>query len=77
MIAVDTHILARFYCDDPDDAEAKRQRPRAWWVMLEFPAIFVPLTVVAYSGETGRSIRRKSATRSGLIGRGSARSEAG
>ena len=46
MIAVDTHILARFYCDDPDDAEAKRQRPRAKRVMLESPAIFVPLTVV-------------------------------
>lgn len=46
MIAVDTHILARFYCDDPDDAEAKRQRPRAKRVMLESAAIFVPLTVV-------------------------------
>lgn len=46
MIAVDTNILARFYCDDPDDAEAKRQRPRARRVMLESPAIFVPLTVV-------------------------------
>jgi predicted nucleic-acid-binding protein len=46
MIAVDTNILARFYCDDPDDAEAKRQRPRARRVMLEAPALFVPLTVV-------------------------------
>lgn len=46
MIAVDTNILARFYCDDPDDAEAKRQRPRARRVMLESPAIFVPLTVL-------------------------------
>lgn len=46
MIAVDTNILARFYCDDPDDAEAKRQRPRARRVMLESPAVFVPLTVV-------------------------------
>lgn len=46
MIAVDTYILARFYCDDPDDAEAKRQRPRAKRVMLESPAVFVPLTVV-------------------------------
>jgi predicted nucleic-acid-binding protein len=46
MIAVDTNILARFYCDDPDDAEAKRQRPRARRVMIESSAVFVPLTVV-------------------------------
>lgn len=46
MIAVDTNILARFYCDDPDDVEALRQRPRARRVMLESPAVFVPLTVV-------------------------------
>lgn len=46
MIAVDTNILARFYCDDPDDAEAKRQRPRARRVMLESSAVFVPLTVI-------------------------------
>ncbi len=46
MIAVDTNILARFYCDDPQDPEALRQRPRARRVMLESPAIFVPLTVV-------------------------------
>lgn len=29
MISVDTNILARFYCDDPEDTEAKRQRPAA------------------------------------------------
>jgi len=46
MIAVDTNILARFYCDDPDDPEARRQRPLARRVMLESPAVFVPLTVV-------------------------------
>lgn len=46
MIAVDTNVLARFYCDDPDDSEAARQRPRARRLMLESPAIFVPLTVV-------------------------------
>lgn len=46
MIAVDTNILARFYCDDPDDAEARRQRPRARRVMLESAAVFVPLTVI-------------------------------
>ena len=46
MIAVDTNILARFYCEDPDDPEAERQRPIARRVMLESPAIFVPLTVV-------------------------------
>ncbi len=46
MIAVDTNILARFYCDDPDDPDARRQRPRARRVMLESPSVFVPLTVV-------------------------------
>jgi predicted nucleic-acid-binding protein len=46
MIAVDTHILARFYCDDPEDVEAKRQRPLARQVMVESPSVFVPLTVI-------------------------------
>ncbi len=46
MIAVDTNILARFYCNDPDDPEAARQRPRARQVMIGSPAIFVPLTVI-------------------------------
>ena len=46
MIGVDTNILARFYCDDPDDPEAKRQRPLARRVMIESPAVFVPLTVI-------------------------------
>lgn len=46
MIAVDTNILARFYCEDPDDPEAKRQRPLARRVIVESPAVFVPLTVV-------------------------------
>jgi len=26
MIAIDTNVLARFYCDDPEDVEAKRRR---------------------------------------------------
>lgn len=46
MIAVDTNVLARFYCDDPSDPEAARQRPRARRVMLESASLFVPLTVV-------------------------------
>lgn len=46
MIAVDTNILARFYCEDPADPEAKRQRPVARRVVVESPAIFVPLTVI-------------------------------
>jgi predicted nucleic-acid-binding protein len=46
MIAIDTNVLARFYCDDPDDPEAARQRVRARRVMLGSPAVFVPLTVV-------------------------------
>ena len=46
MIAVDTNVLARFYCDDPEDPEAKRQRPLARRVMIESRAVFVPLTVI-------------------------------
>lgn len=46
MIAIDTNVLARFYCVDPDDAEAERQRPLARRVMVESRAIFVPLTVI-------------------------------
>jgi predicted nucleic-acid-binding protein len=46
MIAVDTNVLARFYCDDPDDPEAARQRPRARRLMIGSPAIFVPLSVI-------------------------------
>jgi len=46
MIAVDTNVLARFYCDDPDDPESRKQRPRARAVMVNSPAIFVPSTVV-------------------------------
>jgi len=46
MIAVDTNVLARFYCDDPSDPEARKQRPAARRVMTESPAVFVALTAV-------------------------------
>jgi len=46
VISVDANILARFYCEDPGDPEAGRQRPIARRIMLESPAIFVPLTVI-------------------------------
>ena len=46
MIALDTNVLARFYCDDPEDPEARRQRPIARRIVLESPALYVPLTVV-------------------------------
>ena len=46
MIAIDTNILARFYCDDPQDPQAARQRPIARRVIVESPSLFVPLTVV-------------------------------
>ena len=35
MIALDTNVLARFYCDDPEDPEAARQRPIARRIVLE------------------------------------------
>jgi predicted nucleic-acid-binding protein len=46
MIALDTNVLARFYCDDPQDPEAGRQGPIARRIVLESPALYVPLTVV-------------------------------
>lgn len=46
MIAVDTNVLARFYCDDSDDPESAKQRPRARKLILDSPAIFVPLSVI-------------------------------
>lgn len=46
MIAVDTNVLARFYCDDPADQQAARQRPVARRVLLESPSVFVPTGVV-------------------------------
>jgi predicted nucleic-acid-binding protein len=46
VISVDTNILARFYCEDPDDPEAARQRPIARRIILESTALFVPLTVI-------------------------------
>jgi predicted nucleic-acid-binding protein len=46
MIAVDTNVLARFYCDDSEDPEARRQRPVARRIVLESAALWVPLTVV-------------------------------
>jgi predicted nucleic-acid-binding protein len=46
VISVDTNILARFYCEDPDDPEAARQRPIARRLILESTALFVPLTVI-------------------------------
>lgn len=46
MIALDTNVLARFYCDDPSDGEAARQRPIARRLVLESDAVFVPLSVV-------------------------------
>lgn len=46
MISLDTNILARFYCDDPEDSEAKKQRPIANRIITESSALFVPLTVI-------------------------------
>lgn len=46
MIAIDTNVLARFYCNDPADPDARRQRPAARRVMVESASLFVPLTVM-------------------------------
>lgn len=46
MIALDTNVLARFYCDDPDDHEGARQRAIARRVLESPSTLFVPLTVI-------------------------------
>jgi len=45
VIAVDTNVLARFYVDDPDDPDARKQRPAAHDVMSG-SSIFVPVTAL-------------------------------
>lgn len=44
MKALDTKVLARFFIDDPDDAQSARQRPAAIQALSE--RCFVPLTIV-------------------------------
>jgi len=44
MKSLDTNVLARFFIDDPDDAQALRQRPAAVVAMSE-PA-YVTATVL-------------------------------
>ena len=46
MIAVDTNILARFYVDDPNDAESAAQRPRARAILESEEGVYVPVTVL-------------------------------
>ena len=46
MIGIDTNILARFYVDDPKDAEAAKQRPIARRILAESNGVFVPLSVI-------------------------------
>lgn len=44
MKAVDTNVLARFFVDDPDDAQAGQQRPAAIAAMTQ--PVFVSVTVL-------------------------------
>ena len=44
MKAVDTNVLARFFVDDPDDAQAAKQRPAAIAAMTQ--PVFVAMTVL-------------------------------
>ena len=43
MKAVDTNVLARFFINDPDDAEAELQKPAAVAALSQ--PVFVPITV--------------------------------
>jgi hypothetical protein len=42
--ALDTNVLVRFFVDDPDDAQAAKQRPYALQALSQ--RCFVPITVV-------------------------------
>lgn len=44
MKALDTNVLARFFVDDPDDAEAAKQRPAAIAALAE--RSFISVTVM-------------------------------
>lgn len=44
MRALDTNVLARFFVDDPDDAQARRQRPAAVAALSE--RSYVSVTVL-------------------------------
>lgn len=44
MKAIDTNVLARFFINDEDDAEAAKQRPAAIAAMSD--AVFVPFSVI-------------------------------
>ena len=44
MKSLDTNVLARFFVDDPDDAEAAKQRPAAIEALAE--RCFVSVTVL-------------------------------
>lgn len=44
MKAVDTNVLARFFINDPDDAEAVLQKPAA--VAALSSSVFVPVSVI-------------------------------
>ena len=61
MISVDTNILARYYVDDPGDAEAAGQRRRAERVMRDSVHVFVPQTVVLELSRVLRSFYAFSA----------------
>lgn len=44
MRALDTNVLARFFVDDPDDAQAARQRPAAVAALSQ--RSYVSITVI-------------------------------
>jgi predicted nucleic-acid-binding protein len=44
MTALDAHLLARFFIDDPEDTQAARQRPAALAALSE--RCFVSITVL-------------------------------
>ncbi len=59
MISVETNILAHSYCEDPDNPEAKRQRWMARRVVVDSPALSIPLTgVLEVGGSCALSMKR-------------------
>ena len=45
MRALDTNVLARFFVDDADDAQAARQRPAAAAAMAERSSVSVTVVL--------------------------------
>jgi len=56
MKSLDTNVLARSFIDDPDDAQALRQRPAAV-IALSEPAYVTATVLLEFEAESRRRCR--------------------